>query len=104
MPTVKMLGPRFELLPCSTVSSVSASGTWVASAIAVSTTSISLDTCSGRIITPSSNSQASAKYTAKIQATSSKVLTLGLAPKMTSAIEGTQINTKNSTTTKLRRE
>ncbi len=55
------------------------------------------------MITPSSNSQAMAKYAAKIQATTSKVLALGVEPEMTSAIDGTQISTRNSHTVQLRR-
>jgi hypothetical protein len=41
-------------------------------------------------------SQATPKYAAKIQATWSKVAASGLAPKMTRAIGGTQISTRNS--------
>jgi hypothetical protein len=40
---------------------VTASGTCVASAIAVTSTSMGRVTCSGRMITPSSSSQATAK-------------------------------------------
>src|SRR5487761_1864760 len=101
---VKMLPPRFTLLACSAVSSATASGTCVTSAITVTTTSIGLVTCSGRMMTPSSSSQATAKYAAKIQATWSNVLALGLVPKMSSAIDGTQISTRNSSTGQLRSE
>ena len=99
-----MLRPRLALLACSETSSVIASGTCVASAITVTTRSIGLVTCSGRMMTPSSSSQATAKYAAKIQATWSNVLALGFAPKMTSAIDGTQIRTRNSSTGQLRSE
>ncbi len=58
---VKMLWPRPALLPCSAVSSAIASGACVASAIAVTTTSMVLVTWSGRTMTPSSSSQATAK-------------------------------------------
>src|SRR6266571_7580449 len=97
-----MLGPRSALLPCSATSSVTASGTCVTSAATVTTTSITLVTCSGRIITPSSSSHATAKYAAKIQATWSNVAADGFAPRTTSAIDGTQISTRNSTTGQLR--
>ena len=61
MPIVKMLWPRATLLLCSAVSSMIASGTCVTSAIAATTTSIVLVTCSGLMMTPSSSSQATAK-------------------------------------------
>ena len=56
-----MLGPRPAVSACRSTSSVTASGTWVASAIAVTRTSIGLVTWSGRMMTPSSSSQATAK-------------------------------------------
>ena len=56
-----MLGPRPAVSACRSTSSVTASGTWVASAIAVTSTSIGLVTWSGRMMTPSSSSQATAK-------------------------------------------
>jgi hypothetical protein len=99
-----MLRPRFALLACSATSSVTASGSCVTSAITVTTTSIGLVTCSGRMITPSSSSQATAKYAAKIQATWSNVAAPGLPPKMSSAIDGTQISARNSRTGQLRSE
>ena len=64
-----MLGPRLVVLACRSTSSVTASGTCVASAMAVTSGSIGLVTWSGRMMTPSSSSQAAAKYAAKIQAT-----------------------------------
>ena len=76
----------------------------MASAIAVTSTSIVLDTCSGRMMTPSSSSQATAKYAAKIHATWSNVAWLGFRPKMSSAIDGTQISARNSSTGQLRSE
>src|SRR6202162_3995327 len=99
-----MLGPSPAVLACRSASSVTASGTCVASAIAVTRTSTSLDTCSGRMMKPSSSSQATAKYAAKIQATWSNVLALGFGPKMSSAIDGTQISARNSSTGHLRSE
>ena len=98
-----MLGPRAVLVPCSAASSVTASGTCVTSAISVTTTSIVLVTC-GRMMTPRSSSQASPKYAAKIQATWSNVLALGFPPRMTRAIDGTQISVRNSSTGQLRSE
>ena len=61
MPMVKMLWPRAAVPLCSAVSSAIASGTCVTSATAVTTPSIVLVTCSGRMMTPSSSSQATAK-------------------------------------------
>jgi len=55
-----MLENRFALVACRSVSRATASGTWVSSAIAVTRRSISLVTCAGLMITPSS-SQATAK-------------------------------------------
>ena len=52
---------RFALVACRSASRVTASGTWVSSAIAVTMISIGLVTCSGLMITPSSSSQAMAK-------------------------------------------
>src|SRR3984957_9801864 len=97
-----MLGPRPAVSACRLTSSVTASGNCVASAIAVTRTSIGLVTCSGRMMTPSSSSQATAKYAAKIQATWSNVLSLGFRPKTSSAIDGTQISARNSSTGQLR--
>ena len=99
-----MLGPRPAVSACRSTSSVTASGTCVASAITVTRTSVGLVTCSGRMMTPSSSSQATAKYAAKIQATWSNVLALGFGPRMTSAIDGTQISARNSSTGQLRSE
>ena len=91
------------MLACSATSSVTASGICVTSAITVTTTSIVLVTC-GRMMTPRSSSQATPKYAAKIQATASNVPAVGFPPRMTRAIDGTQISTRNSTTGQLRSE
>src|SRR5438067_1557342 len=60
MPMVKMLWPRAAVPLCSAVSSAIANGTCVTSATAVTTPSIVLVTCSGRMMTPSSPSRLAA--------------------------------------------
>src|SRR5580700_52351 len=99
-----MLGSRLALVACREVSSVTASGTCVSSASTVTSSSISLVTCIGLMMTPSSSSQATAKYAVKIHAAASNVAVVVLEPTMYSAIDGTQISARNSSTGKLRSE
>jgi hypothetical protein len=50
------------------------------------------------------SSEAMAKYAAEIHAAAPNVVAVALEPTVNSAIDGTQINTRNSSTSQLRRE